>query len=347
MRSTIRLVVINLVVFAILLAIAILLFNAIKADRSAPKAALPNYAGQPWAKEHFSELRELHTRFSSFVEWRRELFSGETINIVGKYHERKTILPTDAKPPEVFFFGGSTMWGTGVRDNDTIPSLYAARTGQIARNFGETAYSAHQGLEMLMWLLQDGERPDVVVFYDGVNDVAHKCRTISGSFSAAQEQKIRWRLSPWHRKISGSFLEWFNETFRGIPAPRGSDCDTDPAKAAAIAKGLVRDWDTAKTIAEAEGITFHAVLQPVAFFSKSNLDHLDLREDRRRQFAAVYPIVKELIADRPYISDFTEVLDDNEIVYIDFCHLSPNGNERIAAAMDAMINSSSAPAPPP
>ena len=103
MRSAIRLVVINLVVFAILLAIAIPLFNAITADRSDSKAALPNYAGQPWAKEHFSELRELHTRFSSFVEWRRELFSGETINIVGKYHERKTILPTDAKRPEVFF----------------------------------------------------------------------------------------------------------------------------------------------------------------------------------------------------------------------------------------------------
>ena len=128
------------------------------------------------------------------------------------------------------------MWGTGSRDGETIPSLYAARTGRIVRNFGESAYTAHQDLEMLMWLLQDGERPNVVVFYDGVNDVWHKCGAQVTSFSNAEEPKMRWRLST----SFGAFLEpartWLDHIAFGTPPNDAMNCDTDPAKAKAVAE---------------------------------------------------------------------------------------------------------------
>ena len=36
------------------------------------------------------------------------------------------------------------------------------------------------------------------------------------------------------------------------------------------------------------------------------------------------------MAGRPGLYDFTGVLDHPEYIYIDFCHLSPNGNRYVA-----------------
>ena len=58
----------------------------------------------------------------------------------------------------------------------------------------------------------------------------------------------------------------------------------------------------------------------------------------KRQFAAVYPLIKQLMANRPYFADFTEVMDVEAPVYVDFCHVSPEGNERAADAMAHLID---------
>jgi hypothetical protein len=80
---------------------------------------------------------------------------------------------------KVFFFGGSTMWGVGQRDDHTIPAEAARRLQTLAgpgarievTNYGETGYIETQGMLELMLALRAGARPDVVVFYDGINDV--------------------------------------------------------------------------------------------------------------------------------------------------------------------------------
>src|SRR5439155_17899889 len=78
------------------------------------------------------------------------------------------------------FFGGSTMWGTSQRDDHTIAAEAAHRLQALAgpnarvevTNFGETGYVNTQELLQLMLELRAGHRPDVVVFYDGLNEVA-------------------------------------------------------------------------------------------------------------------------------------------------------------------------------
>src|SRR5436190_1034060 len=129
-----------------------------------------NLASYPWAKKYVLEMSHLGTVYRSFVGWRREPFRGDTINIEGPYSQRRTINAGTNDQRTAYFFGGSTMWGTGSDDSGTIPSQFAAITGIHSENFGETAYTAHQGLVLLLQLLQDGRRPDLVVFYDGIND---------------------------------------------------------------------------------------------------------------------------------------------------------------------------------
>ena len=74
-------------------------------------------------------------------------------------------------------FGGSTAWGEGAPDDETIPS-HLARLMNVwgvdttVKNLGERGYVSTQEVVFLYRELQAGRRPDVVVFYDGINDAA-------------------------------------------------------------------------------------------------------------------------------------------------------------------------------
>lgn len=110
---------------------------------------------------------------------RNPSYRGRYINIDSLGHR---ITPQPARPTapraRVFFFGGSTMWGTNNRDDHTIPAEASRRLQLIAgpgsrievANFGENGYVMTQGIVQLMLLLREGKRPDVVVFYAGLND---------------------------------------------------------------------------------------------------------------------------------------------------------------------------------
>jgi len=117
----------------------------------------------------------------SFVYWgRRPGFKGQYVN-VDSAGRRVTPQPLAPATPaaRVFFFGGSTMWGTSQRDGHTIPAEAARRLQAIAgpgqrievTNLAENGYVMTQEILVLMRQLQAGNRPDVVVFYDGINDV--------------------------------------------------------------------------------------------------------------------------------------------------------------------------------
>src|SRR5690242_9364552 len=55
------------------------------------RARLPNYANLTWATQHYRELGQLKAHYKSFIEWRQKPFQGETINIGGRYAQRRTI----------------------------------------------------------------------------------------------------------------------------------------------------------------------------------------------------------------------------------------------------------------
>src|SRR5262247_740272 len=140
------------------------------------------YSDTEWASKYYKEIEEIERgrtlRWQPYVYWRRTPRRGEYINI-GPDGLRKTVNVSMSEgvshPIKVFMFGGSTMWGLGAGDDSTIPSVFAneAKNKGInceVVNFGQYAYVSTQEVIELTLQLQKGNIPDVVIFYDGVND---------------------------------------------------------------------------------------------------------------------------------------------------------------------------------
>ena len=126
-------------------------------------------------------FREFHATerivYEPYTIWDRRYYPGDLINIdFGGF--RRTTNNSDAEDAlEVWVFGGSTAWGEGAPDDATIPShlarlMNAWGVDTRVKNLGERGYVSTQEVVFLYRELQAGRRPDVVVFYDGINDAA-------------------------------------------------------------------------------------------------------------------------------------------------------------------------------
>ena len=143
------------------------------------------YHAEPWFRQYLAEYEaSLQMEWKPYIYWRRRPMTGQFVN-VDSAGLRRTVQPSkqSAPPHRVFFLGGSTMWGTGHRDAMTIPSQVASALaaqgvrGVEITNLAETGYVFTQEVVQLLMLLRSGVRPDVVVFYDGINDAVSSATT--------------------------------------------------------------------------------------------------------------------------------------------------------------------------
>jgi lysophospholipase L1-like esterase len=184
-------------IFSILVAAAILeigsgiVLSAYHSIRNGTAGGLtsPEYQGYPWAQAFWKEelLRRESSpkqgRYIPFLIWGERPWHGKYINVdesaMGSL--RRTINPmnpacTEARRKVIWMFGGSTLFGVGVPDMETIPSNLSKElnsTGSgcfVILNAGVEGYLTNQELILLVESLKTGQRPDVVIFYDGVND---------------------------------------------------------------------------------------------------------------------------------------------------------------------------------
>ena len=137
------------------------------------------YSEMPLPPDHMKELQDsAEHQYIPFVEFRRRPFQGRYISV-----DRQGVRTTlnshcdDPKSLRIWMFGDSVLWGSGVSDADTIPSqlarIYTASgENSCITNYAEQAWVSTQELvELLLQLKYSIRPPDVVVFYDGENDI--------------------------------------------------------------------------------------------------------------------------------------------------------------------------------
>lgn len=130
--------------------------------------------------DDFFELGKRGLVFKSFAHFSEPRIEGKTLHVLTdergfEYRSNGTPPPAaDARPFRVLFLGGSTTFGYHAADDWTIPAylelaLREKIPGARVINHGHGYYYWFQELVLLEKLLAAGEKPDAVVFLDGVN----------------------------------------------------------------------------------------------------------------------------------------------------------------------------------
>ena len=314
------------------------------------RSNLELYEKYYWAQTHFLELRQLETVYYDYITWRRNDFSGETVNIENGLRRTLGSTSQSSEKGKFWFFGGSSTWGTGVSDEYTYTSIFSNLNDVPTKNFGESGYIAHQSLTYLInILLIDGTNRDLdginIIFYDGVNDVADRCRSEIKGLGSSQEMEIRQRLAgdgsyggKWSfRRTFSQLIDLSQEIISRISVNSATiiennfNCDNDPEKAYEVALSLVNTWKLTSDIVTGRGGNFTAILQPVAYIGTPEIDYLNLNSpndnELAEQYAAVYPLIREIAgSSKLEFIDLSHAYDGCEDCYIDYCHTGPQAN---------------------
>lgn len=360
--SIFKTIAINIVIFFLLLAVVnwgcgIYLEKAAEETRH----TLPNYASDPeYARSIFNDYHSVAHSYRPFVEWQMLPYRGTTLTINEKGLREHPGFSESDNNLIVRFFGGSTMWGEGADDSHTIPALFNQQLPDYTVfNHAQLAYNSRQNLDALISSYNRGERSDIVVFYDGVNDAAFLC-------PSEIDQLPGHRLVPlFKKKLFGgkkqAAFDIFNNLFTEniiilirhykntttLRTPLYNCLGSD--KGRTIANMMMMNWEIAHNLVTGKGGRFIAILQPVSFIGSPKTDHLELDTELRANFREVYYHLKLLIQQKqyPWVFDFTDAFDTDDYIYIDFCHVSGNGNEIIANRLASVVKEekSSLPAP--
>jgi hypothetical protein len=326
------------------------------------------YGGAAWPVQHYRELEALADRWEPYVYFRQKPFQGTTISI-GADGLRATWQPPSPapgnppgrKPVEILMLGGSSLWGFGARDDQTIPSLLARRLfdrkwNVRVRNLSEIGYVSTQEVVALVRELQSGYRPDVVIFHDGVNDTTSALLERGAGLTTNEvNRRNEFNLLQSPSRLAARLLSNLignSGSYRFAQAVRrrfvrggteGGPVLGDEARAR-LAAEVVRCYQANLAIVERLGreFAFRPLFywQPVVF-TKPSLVPFEWEEARR--FAWTEPMFREVSAAihgstslgaDPAFHDLSAIFaDSRNLVFIDYCHTTEEANARIATAM--------------
>jgi len=323
-----------------------------------PKDAYPE---RSWLVDYFRENRaSAKLRWVPYVYWRRLPFHGKLINV-----DEQGLRVTWKETPDpdrpaarinIAVFGGSTVWGTGARDEHTIPSyLSKIAADKIPNryqvtNYGETGYVSTQEVFALIHELQRGYRPGIVVFYDGYNDLFSAYQ--SGVAGLTQNERNRERefnllndsrKGDFYREVlSRSNILSLLQSIRGKPIPQFEE-----PNAQSLAQQVVDVYSTNVAVVDALARKWNFVYrfcwQP-SVFSKKLLSASEKefvtseRPEARRFFELVDSAVRKSreLSENPAFRNISDAFDTfDQTMFTDRIHTSESGNKVIATRIFA------------
>jgi lysophospholipase L1-like esterase len=337
--------------------------TTLQADLQAFKSrmmGLSYYQAQDWADGYWTEhLQADNWVYAPYRLWQTRPFTGQFINVDENGNRLTHASDCNADTYQIYVFGGSTLWGYGVPDWNTIPTgmqIALIEDGVCVVNFGELGYSSTQSLIRLSQLIANGDVPDMVVFYDGTNDIAAANRTsIAGNHfyyeainSALSSQKFAQADVSLGRGLLNALTH--SATYRliiGDPPkiePNWALPPLDESFINATAQTYLNNIAMSNSLCEANGCVFHAFIQPVLPVSAREVNDEEQRflwempGGLNELFEAVYPIWEAQAENLDYLTYFGGALDtQTERIWIDFNHITAVGNLAIANDIVAVI----------
>jgi lysophospholipase L1-like esterase len=318
-----------------------------------PRSQLAAYQQTPWAWDYFREFKEANVRrYWPFDVWRRRDYQGQYVNIEDGHRRTYRAAASGLPPLKLYAFGASTTWGTGARDEHTIPSYiakFAERDGipLEVTNFGEAAFVNWQSVIRLLEQCANGQVPDFVTFYEGAGDVYAKLQTpgikrVHANFSYFKERledlDLDSAVSRWFKKHSlihmvGRTLGHRFKTKTDVEIAQASDPELVQRLSREIVMTMEENARLVDELADALGFEAWFFWQPTLYTKK----HVAPEEEAFADvgFGAltrdVYVQSTGVVRTRDFAMDISDAFDgEPHPVYIDWAHVVERGNELVA-----------------
>ena len=317
----------------------------------------PVFSGYEGYDDFYQDLKagvkESKMHVQPYYHWRRGPFTGSVMQI-DEQGIRRTIKDPSINPDakKVFMFGGSTMWGTGSPNQYTIPSQLQALLGPKfdVYNFGETAFVSTQQLNLLLEQLSKGFIPDVVIFYDGVND------TYASMYSPGIVRHPQFKPEDYTSKEDLSYLllklvektNYIAITERikmALKKDQSSlwEKNIEPnldAKSVEMAKQYAELIKQTKALGKEYGFAVYHFWQPMLVTENRKLTEYEQEIYNGMSAALVksykisYATIKKNLSSNENFYNLVDIFKEtNEPIYFDFCHMGPKGNKIVAENM--------------
>jgi hypothetical protein len=295
------------------------------------------------------------------------------VNIVNGY--RKSYEPScsiNQNKKNIWLFGGSNMLGQGSPDDFTIPSLLCKQleikypeTCWKCQNFGIGGYVFTQEVfQFIRFLQMNKPNPDLVIFYDGVNDFIaslqgypyehHTFKKIKDLFEKKELAQGKWILK---------FLPNISKQLKKLLNKLGSSDDKlllCKEKLISSAKIYEFNYQLLNDIAQGKNLKIITVFQPTIFsknslsdYEKWHIENFNYEGFTNKQLRPLWEYYYENVMKNSLGSlsntefvDMTNVFSDvtHSLFYHpgDWMHLNWNGNLRVANALfDEMTKANS------
>jgi lysophospholipase L1-like esterase len=336
----------------------------------------PAYDNEKWGGEFWSEQSafwaQARSNYLPFMVWGVRKWHGQFINSddteMGTW--RRTAQAAgevcrNAAMRKVWVFGGSTVYGIGTPDWATIPSYLSRElnTDPTAcievTNLGAEGYVTNQEVILLSQQLKAGRKPDIAIFYDGINE------SLVGGFSpgiptahwnfemikARVENGADSKLGLLNKSHLFQLVRLLLENYGENGIPRISDGEL-AARAQASVENYQVNLRLVNILAGAYGFKTYFFWQPTLAYGAKPLVPFEreLKEARSKELGgrvhrglkAVYQEAETRSAASGSFVFLGHVFDRvQELVYVDEFHLDPQGNQIIARAIAQTVRLSS------
>lgn len=315
-------------------------------------ASLDYYQAQEWGETYWREYRALERagarRYEPFSIWRFREYSSETVNVDADGLRRIPGADCDDDFLTVLVFGGSTTWGTASPDWGTIPAYLVTewrarrRSPVCVVSFAQGGHVSTQELIELVRALEAGVRPDLVIFYDGINDTVAAAESGRAGVHQALRQ-IRDRFehneSPLGRLVKESNLGELVDRLRRrlYGKPRYPDDFDVERLGSAVVEHYLAHAEVVRALGRSYGFEAALFWQPVLSVGDVTRSPRERRmretmdPSLRRLYDKTWSAMQEAAPHHPGVFYIADVLDRTEDeVYTDRHHVTPLANRVIA-----------------
>jgi hypothetical protein len=339
-------------------------------DRAAMADA---YSGADWSAGYFDEFRRaVRVEWKAYVEWWQRPFHGAYVML-----DDRGLRPTpgeeraDGNAIRILCFGGSTMMGMGARNDQTIPAVLARRLTERGHrvsvtNYGQLGHNSTQEVITLQQLLKSGERLDIALFYDGINEMACAEQTgrADGLFNQARRRAEFNLLHPDRRRdlIAAALIGAAPRTLRRLRRLTGlqlrgplpvEQADLSQVDLVELARKVIAAYvgnvRLVRLLGREYGFQPIFFWQPMITTKKSKTEDEqrwldDYTNDPKRRRLLYEAILGERrcnpdLVDAADAVDLSALFDDwTDPVYIDLYHLSETGNAAVATAILPIVD---------